>query len=117
MGLQVFVLSRDRTVRAATPASAGAGILLSTLIPVPLPFKSTSGIGSSPIAWKLDHETHIRLAHDAWPDHTGCPGLRRPAGCTVIDPTGTPLNVRSGPNGQIVGTLRKGAKVEVGPPL
>lgn len=36
-----------------------------------------------------------------------------PPVCTVIDPTGTPLNVRSGPNGEIVGTLRKGAKVEV----
>jgi hypothetical protein len=33
--------------------------------------------------------------------------------CTVIDPTGTPLNVRSSPNGEIVSTLRKGTKVEV----
>lgn len=33
--------------------------------------------------------------------------------CTVVDPTGTPLNVRSGPNGKILSTLRKGSKVEV----
>jgi uncharacterized protein YgiM (DUF1202 family) len=32
--------------------------------------------------------------------------------CTVIDPTGTPLNVRSGPNGKILGTLKKGELVE-----
>jgi len=32
--------------------------------------------------------------------------------CTVTDPTGTPLNVRTGPGGEIVSTLRKGAKVE-----
>jgi uncharacterized protein YgiM (DUF1202 family) len=36
-----------------------------------------------------------------------------PPVCTVIDPTGTPLNVRTGPNEEIVGTLRKGVKVEV----
>lgn len=36
-----------------------------------------------------------------------------PPVCTVVDPTGTPLNVRSGPNGQILSTLRKGSKVEV----
>ena len=36
-----------------------------------------------------------------------------PPVCTVIDPTGTPLNVRTGPNGTIVSTLRKGTKVEV----
>jgi uncharacterized protein YgiM (DUF1202 family) len=36
-----------------------------------------------------------------------------PPVCTVIDPTGTPLNVRSGPNGKILGTIRKGALVEV----
>ncbi len=32
--------------------------------------------------------------------------------CTVIDPSGTPLNVRSGPNGKILGTLKKGELVE-----
>jgi uncharacterized protein YgiM (DUF1202 family) len=32
--------------------------------------------------------------------------------CTVVDPTGTPLNVRAGPNGKILSTLKKGAKVE-----
>ena len=36
-----------------------------------------------------------------------------PPVCTVIDPTGTPLNVRTGPNETIVGSLRRGAKVEV----
>lgn len=36
-----------------------------------------------------------------------------PPVCTVIDPTGTPLNVRSGPNGTILSNLRKGSKVEV----
>ena len=33
--------------------------------------------------------------------------------CTVDDPTGTPLNVRSRPNGPIVGTLHNGAAVFV----
>lgn len=28
--------------------------------------------------------------------------------CYVTDPTGTPLNVRDGPNGRIVGTLKNG---------
>lgn len=32
--------------------------------------------------------------------------------CTVVDPTGTPLNVRTGPNGKIIGNLKRGAKVE-----
>lgn len=35
-----------------------------------------------------------------------------PPVCTVIDPTGTPLNVRAGPNGEILSTLRRGTKVE-----
>ncbi len=35
------------------------------------------------------------------------------AGCTVTDPTGTPLNIRSSPNGEIVGTLRNGASVTI----
>jgi uncharacterized protein YraI len=33
--------------------------------------------------------------------------------CTVSDSTGTPLNVRSRPNGPIVGALHKGATVFV----
>ena len=33
--------------------------------------------------------------------------------CTVDDPTGTPLNVRSGPNGPIVDALHNGAAVFV----
>jgi hypothetical protein len=31
--------------------------------------------------------------------------------CTVADPTGTPLNVRSQPNGTILGALHNGAQV------
>ena len=33
--------------------------------------------------------------------------------CTVTDPTGTPLNVRDGPNGTITGTLSNGAAVTI----
>jgi len=33
--------------------------------------------------------------------------------CVVDDPTGTPLNVRSAPNGPIVTTLRNGTRLEV----
>src|SRR6476620_5504525 len=33
--------------------------------------------------------------------------------CEVTDPTGTPLNVRASPNGDIVGTLRNGVQVSV----
>lgn len=36
-----------------------------------------------------------------------------PPACTVIDPTGTPLNVRAGPNGRILGALKKGSVVSV----
>ena len=36
-----------------------------------------------------------------------------PPVCTVVDPTGTPLNVREGPNGKILSSLKKGAMVEV----
>jgi hypothetical protein len=36
-----------------------------------------------------------------------------PPVCTVVDPTGTPLNVRAGPNGTILTSLKRGAKVEV----
>ncbi len=35
------------------------------------------------------------------------------AGCVVTDPTGTPLNIRSAPNGSIIGTLRNGATVSI----
>ena len=31
--------------------------------------------------------------------------------CKVTDPTGTPLNVRSAPNGKIIGTLANGTLV------
>lgn len=37
----------------------------------------------------------------------------RPPSCTVDDPTGTPLNVRDGPNGAVLTTLKRGAMVEV----
>ena len=33
--------------------------------------------------------------------------------CRVMDPTGTPLNVRTGPNATIVGTLPNGMLVSV----
>jgi hypothetical protein len=33
--------------------------------------------------------------------------------CIVTDPTGTPLNIRSSPNGEIVGTLRNGTSVSI----
>lgn len=33
--------------------------------------------------------------------------------CKVTDPTGTPLNVRSSPNGQIINALQNGREVEI----
>ena len=33
--------------------------------------------------------------------------------CRIADPTGTPLNVRQGPQGRIIGTLRNGTIVHV----
>ena len=33
--------------------------------------------------------------------------------CRIMDPTGTPLNVRTGPNGRIVGALPNGMLVTV----
>ena len=33
--------------------------------------------------------------------------------CKVTDPTGTPLNVRDGPNGKVIGTLANGALVAI----
>ena len=33
--------------------------------------------------------------------------------CTVNDPTGTPLNMRSKPNGPILGSLHNGARVNL----
>jgi hypothetical protein len=44
----------------------------------------------------------------------GAPGLGLASvTCTVNDPTGTPLNVRSDPNGDVVGTLANGIAVAV----
>ena len=34
-------------------------------------------------------------------------------GCSVRDPTGTPLNVRAKPNGRILTTVRNGTAVDV----
>lgn len=33
--------------------------------------------------------------------------------CKVTDPTGTPLNVRTGPNGKVTGTLKNGTLVKI----
>ena len=33
--------------------------------------------------------------------------------CRVADPTGTPLNIRTAPNGQVVATARNGALIQV----
>jgi uncharacterized protein YraI len=33
--------------------------------------------------------------------------------CMVSDPTGTPLNFRSAPNGEVLGTLRNGTFVRI----
>ncbi|MBK5197897.1 MAG: SH3 domain-containing protein [Methyloceanibacter sp.] len=33
--------------------------------------------------------------------------------CKVTDPTGTPLNVREGPNGKVTGTLANGLLVSI----
>lgn len=46
----------------------------------------------------------------AVPAAIACDG---PPVCTVVDPTGTPLNVRSGPNGVILASLERGEKVEI----
>jgi hypothetical protein len=32
--------------------------------------------------------------------------------CTVKDPTGTPLNIREGPNGKVLGSAKNGTKLE-----
>ncbi|MCW5312973.1 SH3 domain-containing protein [Nostoc sp. KVJ3] len=33
--------------------------------------------------------------------------------CQVTDPTGTPLNVRDQPNGQVINTLKNGRQVDI----
>lgn len=33
--------------------------------------------------------------------------------CKVTDPTGSPLNVREGPQGRVIGTIRNGANVRI----
>jgi hypothetical protein len=40
-------------------------------------------------------------------------GASAQTGCRVADPTGTPLNVRTMPNGQVAGTLNNGTLVSV----
>ena len=42
-----------------------------------------------------------------------CDGAFAQTRCRVMDPTGTPLNVRAEPNGPIVSTLRNGVLVTV----
>ncbi len=44
---------------------------------------------------------------------TGCPAAALAASCIVADPTGTPLNVRSAPQGPVLSTLRNGTAVVV----
>lgn len=44
---------------------------------------------------------------------TGYPAAALAAGCVVADPTGTPLNVRSAPQGPVLSTLRNGTAVVV----
>lgn len=39
------------------------------------------------------------------------PSMAFAESCTVMDPTGSPLNVRQSPNGKIVGKLKNGTKV------
>jgi len=41
------------------------------------------------------------------------PASARQQVCQVTDPTGTPLNVRSSPNGRIINALRNGREVNV----
>jgi hypothetical protein len=42
----------------------------------------------------------------------GC-GAMAQSRCRVMDPTGTPLNLRTAPNGQIVGNLVNGVLVSI----
>lgn len=45
---------------------------------------------------------------------TLAPGIHEDAvACTIKDPTGTPLNIRDAPNGNILGTVRNGETVRV----
>jgi hypothetical protein len=44
----------------------------------------------------------------------GCVGAaeaQTPDRCRIVDPTGTPLNLRSGPNGAVIGTIGNGRLV------
>ncbi len=45
----------------------------------------------------------------------GGPGRKPSAvpGCVVADPTPTPLNMRTAPNGQIIGTVENGTRVSI----
>ncbi|WP_426230907.1 SH3 domain-containing protein [Pararhizobium sp. DWP3-4] len=44
---------------------------------------------------------------------SGDPAAALAAGCVVADPTGTPLNVRSAPQGRVFSVLRNGAAVVI----
>ncbi|MEH2195445.1 MAG: SH3 domain-containing protein [Nostoc sp.] len=39
--------------------------------------------------------------------------VKAETGCQVTDPTGTPLNVRDQPNGQVINTLKNGRQVDI----
>ena len=54
---------------------------------------------------------HIR--GDLWGDSAGPAAGQRVSQCRITDPTGTPLNVRQGPQGRIIGTIRNGAVVRI----
>lgn len=41
------------------------------------------------------------------------PAIRAESICQVTDPTGTPLNVRSSPNGKVTSTLKNGREVKI----
>lgn len=41
------------------------------------------------------------------------PILSAHAGCIVADPTPTPLNIRTAPNGRIIGTIENGQSVNI----
>ena len=44
---------------------------------------------------------------------TDTASAQRVVQCRITDPTGTPLNVRQGPQGRIIGTIRNGVSVHI----
>ncbi len=47
------------------------------------------------------------------PMMTETASAQRVVQCRITDPTGTPLNVRQGPQGRIIGTIRNGVSVHI----